>query len=464
MSTFDDPFDADRGLSRGACVCGQHRSAAEHDHAASNLRCEPVEALPTREQRYQGVVASAVMRAMFPKDVARRAFLKSVGASTALAATSQFFPLKTATEAFAEAGAPEKKDLKVGFIPITCATPIIMAAPLGFYAKHGLNVEVVKTAGWAVIRDKTINKEYDAAHMLAPMPIAISLGLGAQAIPFAVPAIENINGQGITLAMKHKDKRNPADWKGMKFAIPFDYSMHNYLLRYYLAEHGLDPDTDVQLRSVPPPEMVANLRADNIDGFLAPDNICQRAIYDGVGFMHLLSKEIWDGHPCCSFAASREFITTSPNSFAALTRAILDATAYASKAENRKQIAEAIAPANYINAPVTVLEQVLTGTYADGLGGIKTDAKRVDFDPFPWQSFAVWMLTQMKRWGQVKGDVDYKSIAEQVYLATDTRKSMAEMGLAAPASSYKSFSVMGKTFDPASPDDYLNSFKIRKAS
>ena len=120
-----------------------------------------------------------------------------------------------------------------------------------------------------------------------------------------MPAIENINGQGITLAMKHKDKRDPKDWKGMKFAIPFDYSMHNYLLRYYLAEHGLDPDTDVQLRSVPPPEMVANLRADNIDGFLAPDNICQRAIYDGVGFMHILSKEIWDGHPCCSFAASR---------------------------------------------------------------------------------------------------------------------------------------------------------------
>jgi hypothetical protein len=112
------------------------------------------------------------MCAIFPRDVARRAFLKSVGASTALAAISQFFPIMTASEVFAEAGAPEKKDLKAGFIPITCATPIIMAAPLGFYARHGLNVEVVKTAGWAVIRDKTINKEYDAAHMLAPMPIA----------------------------------------------------------------------------------------------------------------------------------------------------------------------------------------------------------------------------------------------------------------------------------------------------
>src|SRR5579863_298454 len=179
MSTFDDPFDADRSLSRAGCSCGQHRSEAEHARATPVLRCDP---LPHQEQRYEGVIESAVMRAMFPKDAARRAFLKSVGASTALAAISQFFPLKTATEAFAESGTPEKKDLKVGFIPITCATPIIMGAPLGFYAKHGLNVEVVKTAGWAVVRDKTINKEYDAAHMLAPMPIAISLGLGAQAI------------------------------------------------------------------------------------------------------------------------------------------------------------------------------------------------------------------------------------------------------------------------------------------
>ena len=118
--------------------------------------------------------------------------------------------------------------------------------------------------------------------------------------------------------MKHKDKRDPKYWKGMKFAVPFDYSMHNYLLRYYLAEHGLDPDTDVQIRSVPPPEMVANLRADNIDGFLAPDPINQRAVYDGVGFIHILSKEIWDGHPCCAFAASKEFVTSSPNTYAAL--------------------------------------------------------------------------------------------------------------------------------------------------
>ena len=460
MSTFDNPFDSGRPLARAGCACGRHRSQAEHDdEARRQLQCAAVE---SEDKRYQGVVASAVMRAVFPKDAARRAFLKSVGASTALAALSQFFPLETATEVFAQGGAIEKKDLKVGFIPITCATPIIMAHPMGFYSKHGLNVEVIKTAGWAVIRDKTLNKEYDAAHMLSPMPLAITLGAGSNAIPYTMPAVENINGQAITLAIKHKDKRDPKSWKGFKFAVPFDYSMHNYLLRYYVAEHGIDPDTDIQIRAVPPPEMVANLRADNIDGYLGPDPFNQRAVYDGVGFIHILSKELWEGHPCCAFAASKEFVTTMPNTYAALLKSIIDATAFAHKAENRKQIAAAIAPANYLNQPETVLEQILTGTYADGLGGVKRDPDRIDFDPFPWQSFAVWILTQMKRWGQIKGDVDYKAVADQVYLATDTAKLMKEAGLTPPTSNSKSFKVMGKEFDPAKPEEYVKSFAIKR--
>ena len=457
MSTFDDPFNSNSKLQSG-CSCGRHRSEAEHNRQ-TQLQCVPVE---SEEKRFESVVASAVMRAMFPQDAARRAFLKSVGASTALAALSQFFPLTTATEVFAAPGALEKTDLKVGFIPITCGTPIIMAQPMGFYAKHGLNVEVIKTAGWAVIRDKTLNKEYDAAHMLSPMPLAITLGAGSNPVPYTVPAIENINGQAITLSIKHKDKRDPKDWKGFKFAVPFDYSMHNYLLRYYVAEHGLDPDQDIQIRAVPPPEMVANLRADNLDGFLGPDPMNQRAVYDGVGFIHVLSKDLWEGHPCCVLAASKEFVTQTPNTYAALLKSIIDATAFATKPENRKQIAEAIAPANYLNQPVTVLEQVLTGTFADGLGNVKMVPGRVDFDPFPWESFAVWIMTQMKRWGQVKGDVDYAGVAKQVFLATDTAKLMKEVGLTPPSASTKTFKVMGKEFDPAKPEEYLASFAIKR--
>jgi nitrate/nitrite transport system substrate-binding protein len=452
--TFDDPLDAERSLPARGCACGGHATQADHDRAVA----------ASGDERLARIVQSAVVRALFPEERSRRAFLRAVGASTALAVIAQAFPLGMATEVFAQAAAPEKKDLKVGFIPITCATPIIMAHPMGFYSKHGLNVEVVKTAGWAVIRDKTLNKEYDAAHMLSPMPLAITLGAGSNPIPYTMPAVENINGQAITLAVKHKDKRDPKRWKGFKFAVPFDYSMHNYLLRYYVAEHGIDPDTDIQIRAIPPPEMVANLRADNIDGFLAPDPVNQRAVYDGVGFIHVLSKEIWDRHPCCAFAASKAFVTQMPNTYAALLKSIIDATAFASKPENRKQIAEAIAPANYLNQPVTVVEQVLTGTFADGLGNVRTVPDRIDFDPFPWHSFAVWIMTQMKRWGQIKGDVDYAKIAREVYLATDTARLMTEVGLTPPAVTSKSFVVMGKTFDPAKPEDYVRSFAIKRAA
>jgi nitrate/nitrite transport system substrate-binding protein len=452
MSAFQDPFDPE---AKTGCRCGSHASEAEHDRHASGLDGAAVG---------DRAVETAVMRALFPHEATRRRFLSAVGGSTALAAVSSLFPLAAAKEAFAQKAAVEKPNLKVGFIPITCATPIIMSQPMGFYGRQGLNVEVVKTAGWAVIRDKTINKEYDAAHMLSPMPLAITLGVGAKPIPYTMPAVENINGQAITLAMKHKDKRDPKQWKGFKFAVPFDYSMHNYLLRYFVAEHGLDPDRDIQIRAVPPPEMVANLRADNIDGFLAPDPVNQRAVYDGVGFIHILSKEIWEGHPCCAFAASKEFVTQYPNTYRALLKAIVDATAFATKAENRKQIAEAIAPANYLNQPVTVVEQVLTGTFADGLGNVRKDPNRIDFDPFPYQSFAVWILTQMKRWGQLKGDVDYAKVAREVFLATDAAKLMKEAGMKTPGAVNKKFAVMGKEFDPAKPDAYLASFAIKRTA
>ncbi|MFJ1301952.1 CmpA/NrtA family ABC transporter substrate-binding protein [Pseudomonadota bacterium AL_CKDN230030165-1A_HGKHYDSX7] len=449
MSLFRNPFDA---RSRLSCACGQHASAAEHDQALAG------DALHDR------AVEGAIMRALFPDDLLRRRFLRAVGSGTALAAVASLFPLAAAKEAFAQGTGPlEKQKLKVGFIPITCATPIIMAHPMGFYAKQGLDVEVVKTAGWALIRDKAISGEYDAAHMLSPMPLAISLGVGtSSAVPWTMPAVENINGQAITLSVKHKDKRDPKSWKGFRLAVPFDYSMHNYLLRYYLAEHGIDPDTDVQIRSVPPPEMVANLRADNIDGFLAPDPVSQRAVYDGVGFIHILSKAIWDGHPCCAFSASKQFVTSMPNTYQALLKAIIEATAYARQPAHRKEIAAAIATPNYLNQPVTVVEQVLTGTFADGLGNVLNVPERIDFDPMPWQSFAVWILTQMKRWGQLKRDVDYTQVANEVFLATDAVRLMREAGLTPPTETTKSFSIMGKPFDPAKPDEYLASFPIRR--
>lgn len=465
MTEYFSPYDADRPL-RLSCSCGQDHSPADHhqavaaDAAAIELRRR---SLTSEFEAYSNsFIEATLVKALFPQDNVRRQFLRSVGKGTAMAAIASVLPVASLQAMAQEKNALEKKDLKIGFIPITCATPLIMAHPLGFYQKQGLNVEVVKTAGWALIRDKMINKEYDATHFLSPMPLAISMGVGSNPVAMNVATIQNTNGQAITLANKHKDKRDPKLWKGFKFAVPFEYSMHNFLLRYYVAEAGLNPDTDIQIRVVPPPEMVANLRAGNIDGYLGPDPFNQRAVFEEIGFLHILTKDLWPGHPCCAFGTSTEFIQKNPNTFAALFRAVLTAAAMARDAGNRELIAKVISPQAYLNQPETVVTQVLTGRFADGLGGIQTVPDRADFDPIPWQSMAVWILTQMKRWGYIKGDVDYKQIAEKVFLLTDAKKYMKELGQKPPEGAYPKFKVMGKEFDAAKADAYAKSFAINK--
>ena len=479
--SLQNPFDPDTNLMHSHAdevrehgakghVCGP---GCQHHHTRIDGQDVPLEMAhyhrpkdPAMDQEamIDRAVESAVVRAVFNhSEIDRRRFLKLIGGATFAAALGSVFPLDSLKAAVKDSLGPlEKKKLKVGFVPITCATPIIMAHPMGFYERYGLDVEVIKTAGWAVARDMSLNREYDASHMLSPMPLAMSLGLGSTAEPFIMPAVENINGQAITLHNKHQDKRDPSQWKGFRFGVPFEYSMHNFLLRYYVAEHGLDPDQDIQIRVVPPPEMVANLRAENLDGYLAPDPFNQRAVWERIGFIHLLTKDIWEGHPCCAFACPREFAETNPNTYGALFRAIVDATQYASDPANRGEIAEAIAPSAYLNQPVPVLQQVLTGRFADGLGNIIDEPQRIDFDPFPWHSMAVWILTQMKRWGYLRRDINYNGVAEQIFLATECGEIMRELGYEPPEKTYKNFTVMGKLFDYTDPDGYLNSFAIRR--
>src|ERR1700704_6305523 len=187
MSAFKDPFDPALHLGAG-CVCGVHQT--QDEHAAAGAADGGVEALNRR------VIESAAMRALFPRDETRRRFIRAVGASTAYAAVASAFPFG-ALEAMAQDGKPpEKKDLKLGFIAITCASPLIMADPLGFYREQGLNVQLMKTAGWALIRDKMINKEHDASHLLSPMPLAMSMGLGSAQQPRGVAARQHGHRSG----------------------------------------------------------------------------------------------------------------------------------------------------------------------------------------------------------------------------------------------------------------------------
>ncbi len=387
----------------------------------------------------------------------RRKFLQQV----AIAAALTVLPNCTIPEPEKPESSPgsqlEKTHLKIGFLPITCATPIIMSEPLGFYQKYGLNVELVKMDNWEQVRDSAIAGELDAYHMLSPMPIAMTLGLGSQPFSVKLASIENINGQAIVLALKYQNKVKEAkDFKGLTLGIPFLYSMHNLLLRYYLASNNINPDRDINLKPVPPPEAIELMKSGEIDGFLMPDGNAQQAVYEKVGFIYLLTKDLWNGHPCCSFAASKAWIDDHPSTFRALNKAIIDGCNYARNPGNRREIAQAIAAPEYLNQPQSVLESVLTGTFDDGLGNLKTVSDRIDFDPYPWKSFSYWITSQFARWGMLdRQTVPHEAIADDVFLTGLARQLAKQLGQTPPTIILRDEKLKFGLFDPSEPDAYL---------
>ncbi|MFP4007164.1 MAG: ABC transporter substrate-binding protein [Spirulinaceae cyanobacterium] len=393
----------------------------------------------------------------------RRQFLRNMAIGAALVTLASCNTSQDTANLAGDPDAPvdtsglEKTDLQVGFIPITCATPIIMSEPLGFYQKHGLNVQVVKMPSWAAVRDSAIAGELDAYHMLAPMPIAMTLGLGSTSFGVKLASIENINGQAITVANKYKDTvKGPADFKGFTIGVPFPYSMHNLLLRYYLATGGIDPDQDVKIEAVPPPDSVAKLAVGDIDAMLMPDPFNQRAVYEEAGFIHLLTKDLWPGHPCCAFAASDTWISDNPNTFRALNKAIIDGAGYASNMANRPEIAAAISERQFLNQPEEVVAAVLTGEFDDGLGNTQSVPDRIDFDPYPWQSFAHWISSQLVRWDFLPEDqANYDEIGQEVFLTDLARELAEEVGQTPPTEEFRTEKLQFDTFDPADPVAYV---------
>ena len=389
----------------------------------------------------------------------RREFLRRIAIGAALVTLANCASQEAPSDSTPSptVGDVEKKDLRVGFIPITCATPILMSKPLGFYEKYGLNVEVVKMPNWAAVRDSAIAGELDAYHMLAPMPISMTLGLGSTAFPIRLASIENNNGQGIAVANKHKGKiKGPADFKGLKIGIPFPFSNHNLLLRYYLASGGLNPNKDVDIQIIPPPDSIAKMTAGQLDAFLMPDNFVQRAVYQEIGFIHILTKDIWPGHPCCAFTASQQWIDTNPKTFQAINKAIIDGASYANNAANRLEIAKAIAPKDYLNQPVPVLEAVLTGKFDDGQGNSLDIPDRVMFDPYPWKSFASWIASQLVRWDYLPEEkAKYQEIGEQIFMTDLARDLAKELGLNPPTEPLRVEKLKFDTFDPNKPAEYV---------
>jgi nitrate/nitrite transport system substrate-binding protein len=413
----------------------------------------------TVESAVSDGVDQALLHGLFPEPLLRRELLRTVGAGAIIGALSTLLPIGTLKAIAQERKPLEKTKLAVGFLPITCAVPLIFGEKLGNYAKEGLEVSLQKIAGIALIRDKMVNGELDVSQQVMPVPLTMTAGLGGNAQSIKVLTILNQNGNSLVLANKHKDNRDPKNWKGFTFAIPFEQSHQTLQLRNYLASAGLDPDQDVKYRIVPPTEYVASLRVGSIDGFFGGEPGGQRAVYEGAGFIHLISKEIWDGHPCCSVTASESWIQQNPNTFMAFYRAIIASSLHVSKPENRVGMAKVLSEPQYLNAPEIVLQQVLSGTYADGLGAVKKEPGRVDYQPFPHYAAAVWLMTQLRRWNMLKEDVDYKALAQKVMLATDAARILREQGATPPAVEFGTEKILGKEFDSSKPEQYLTSIK-----
>ncbi|MEE8470412.1 MAG: ABC transporter substrate-binding protein [Dehalococcoidia bacterium] len=312
----------------------------------------------------------------------------------------------------------EKLEIEISFIPILCSAPLIYAHSHGFFERNGLSVNLKPAPGWSGIKELLAHGLVDAVHMLSPMPLSCNLGIDGKRADVRLATIQNVNGQALTLAKKHLGIEDVRDMKGFTFGVPYRFSMQYYLLCLFLAENGINPLKDVTISEVAPPIMPYYVEKGRLDGVFGPEPFNQILVHRGIGFIYRLSKDIWPGHPCCSFATSQGFMDRYPNTYRAMLRSVLEAelALHRADAEQKRSIAREIAGPNHLNQDDPVpIEQALAGDFPDGKGEWHTVPNRIDFIPYPWIEYGSWMLSQMQRWAQLPGKVDYREVVESVF-------------------------------------------------
>lgn len=375
--------------------------------------------------------------------------------------------------------APEKPVLNIGFMALSDAASVIVAATQGFAEKHGLTLNLQRQSSWAGLRDKLLSGELDAAHSLYGLIYGVQLGLGgAPATDMAVLMGLNQNGQSINLsqplqasgvtsgeALSQHVHQHAAR---LTFAQTFPTGTHAMWLYYWLASLGINPMSDVKTIVVPPPQMVANMRVGNMDGFCVGEPWGARAIADKIGFTAVTTQQIWPDHPEKVLGTSRAFIEQYPNTARALVMAVLDASRFIEASEeNRKSTAKLIAGKAYVNAPVKVIEPRFLSHYEDGLGNSWKDDHAMAFHKdgavnFPYHSDGMWFMTQFKRWGLIKQDPNYAAVAAGVNQVALYKEAASALNIPVPASSLRSSTLIdGSVWNGADPAAYANSFAIK---
>ncbi len=373
---------------------------------------------------------------------------------------------------------PEKEEIKIGFIPLTDCASVVMASVLGFDKKYGVKFVLSKEASWAGVRDKLANGDLDAAHVLYGLLYGVQMGIGGQKKDMAVLMGLNNNGQAITLSKKIADKGGvdgpslaklmQTDKREYTFAQTFPTGTHAMWLYYWLAANGINPLKDAKVITVPPPQMVANMRVGNMDGFCVGEPWGHRAIMDGVGITATTTQDIWKDHPEKVLGSTLEFARKNPNTCRAMMAAILDASKWIDASlANKNKMAETIADKSYVNTSKDAIDQRIMGRYQNGLGKTWDDPNHMKFYNdgavnFPYLSDGMWFMTQHRRWGLLKDDPDYLAVATSVN-QIDLYKDAATMTKTpVPKSPLRTSKLMdGSVWDGKNPKAFAASFKIK---
>jgi nitrate/nitrite transport system substrate-binding protein len=376
---------------------------------------------------------------------------------------------------------PEKEEVRIGFIPLTDCASVVMAAVLGFDKKYGVKIVPTKEASWAGVRDKLVNGELDMAHVLYGLIYGVHLGVGGPKKDMAVLMTLNNNGQGLTLSKKLADKGAvdgaslakvmASDKREYAFAQTFPTGTHAMWLYYWLATYGVNPFKDAKVITVPPPQMVANMRVGNMDGFSVGEPWNHRAIIDGIGVSAATSQDVWKDHPEKVLGTTGDFVKKHPNTARAVMMAVLEASRWIDAGlQNKIKMAETIADKAYVNTSVDAINQRILGRYQNGLGKTWDDPNHMKFFSdgavnFPYLSDGMWFLTQHKRWGLLKDHPDYLAVARQVNQIELYKQAAAQLKVSVPKDPMRSSKLIdGVVWDGKEPAKYADAFKVRAAS
>lgn len=380
----------------------------------------------------------------------------------------------------AAAQAPEQPNVSFGFIALTDCSPIVIAHEKGFFKKHGINATIKKGASWAAIRDMLSSGDIQATHMLIGMPFASTMGLGGSPVkPMVIPWMLNRNGQAISLSAQFNGKVG-ADPKALKpfvdkakalgepltFAMTFPPGTHAMWMRYYLAAGGINPDKDVNLITIPPPQMVANMKIGKMDGFCVGEPWNARAIADKIGFTSVTTQDMWLDHPEKVLALTEEFTNKNPNTVKAIVKALHEASIWLDDMANRDEACTIVSKPNYINCPKEIILGRMLGQLDYGDGRKVEDPNPMHFSKrncnYPQPKYGLWWLTQFRRWGMVSGAPDYQAVVKRVMRTDIYEQAMAELGVTDRVRDDSPFTLFdGVTFDPAGDlEAYAKSFPV----